>query len=392
MRLALWCGSYFKGFGGAEKVVNDLLNRFADLGIDTFLIASNSDRQQTHNPHYEPLHPRITVYQNSFANPFDYLNQPFIFILRLIQYFKAALQLRSFLRRNNIQIIHLHFVGFDVLLLALFRYLVGYELIITFVGSDIEMAQKDRFSRLKVRIALRCADRVTAVSQDICRKLEESYSYAKASYIPNGIDADQIRQMAATSFPGVREDNFVYCGRLVPVKRVPFLIEAFYQCLVKGCTRNLYIIGDGDETAKIRELINGYGIADRVITLGALTHRQTLAVMNRSRCLLLSSASEACPMVALESLALGKPVIAPDVGGLKELLLDRETGYLYPVERQDVLCDLIMQMADGRSPLPGASGSKASMLTLGRFRLETVIRQYLEIYQTVKPAVRDRNT
>jgi glycosyltransferase involved in cell wall biosynthesis len=97
-------------------------------------------------------------------------------------------------------------------------------------------------------------------------------------------------------------------------------------------------------------------------------------------------------MVALESLALGKPVIAPDVGGLKELLLEGETGYLYPVDRQDVLCDLIMQMADGRSSLPGASGSKVSMPTLSRFRLETVIRQYLEIYQTVKPAVRDRNT
>jgi len=57
MRLALWCGSYFKGFGGAEKVVNDLLNRFANLGMDRFLIASNSDHRQKDNlPGY--LRPR----------------------------------------------------------------------------------------------------------------------------------------------------------------------------------------------------------------------------------------------------------------------------------------------------------------------------------------------
>lgn len=49
MRLALWCGSYFKGFGGAEKVVNDLLNRFANLGMDQFLIANNSDHRQKDN-------------------------------------------------------------------------------------------------------------------------------------------------------------------------------------------------------------------------------------------------------------------------------------------------------------------------------------------------------
>src|SRR5215471_899834 len=140
MRVALWCGSYFKSFGGAEKVVNDLLNRFAALGLKLFLIANESHQHQTDNPHYQPLHPSITVYQNSFANPFDYLNQPFVFVLRLLQYLKASLQLPFFLRRNEIEIIHLHFVGFDVLLLAVFKYFVGYKLIITFVGSDIEMA------------------------------------------------------------------------------------------------------------------------------------------------------------------------------------------------------------------------------------------------------------
>ena len=388
MRLALWCGSYFKGFGGAEKVVNDLVNRFAELGIETFLIANKSDQRQTDNPHYEPLRPDITVYRNSFSNPFDDLNRPWVFIWRLIQYCKAALQLRSFLRQNSIQIIHLHFVGFDVFLLVLFKYFMGYRLIITFVGSDLEMARTDRFSRLKVRIALRCADRVTAVSQDICRKLQESYRYSKAWYIPNGIDAEQIQREATGLFPRARGDNFVYCGRLVPVKRVPFLIEAFYQCIKRGCARDLYIIGDGEEVAAIRDLIDGYGIADRVVTLGALTHRQALAVMNRSRCLLLSSASEACPMVVLESLALGKPVIAPDVGGLKELLVEGETGYLYPVDRKDVLCDLIMQMADGGIRSSSAAVSKAD---LSKFQLETVIRQYLEIYETAQSGSDIRN-
>ncbi|MGH7834764.1 MAG: glycosyltransferase family 4 protein [Candidatus Binatia bacterium] len=378
MRLALWCTSYFAGFGGAEKFVNDLLNRFAARGIETFLIAGESERSSPDNPRYAPLYPAVRIYQNTFLNPFDYLGRPHVFVLKLFQYITAAIQVGFFLRKNKIDVVHLHFVSFDVLLLLLYKYLLRYRLVITFTGSDIHLAARNNFAGLKVRFALKHADCVTAVSQDLCAKLAALFG-ANPLYVPNGVDREQLRHLGAVCPSPVDDDHLIYCGRLTPVKRVPFLIVAFYQCLARGCERKLYIVGDGEEALRIKALIASYGLEDKVICVGALPHEQVVSAISRSRCLLLSSSSEGCPMVALESLALGRPVIAPDVGGLKDILIHGENGYLYPADRQDLLREAIMSVAGNRT-LAGLLGSKGPASIAGKFELDAVVGHYCQIY------------
>ncbi len=381
MRLAVWCTSYFTGFGGAEKVVNDLLNRFAARGIETFLIAGKSERSRPYHPHHAPLDSAVRVYQNRFLNPFDDLRRPHLFVLRLFQYLIAAIQVGLFLRRNKIDVVHLHFVSFDVLLLILYKYLLRYKLVITFAGSDVHLAAKTNWAGLKVRLALRHADCVTAVSRDLCAALT-AFGAATPLHIPNGVDPEHLQNLAAAYSSPVDGDHLIYCGRLTPVKRVPFLIEAFNQCLRRGCDRKLYIIGDGEESSRINALIASYGLENRIIALGALPHEQVLSAISRSRCLLLSSSSEGCPMVVLESFALGKPVIAPDVGGLKDILTHGENGYLYPADRQDLLCDSIMKVvANGN--LAGLLGSRGPVSIAGKFELDAVTENYCQIYRSM---------
>jgi len=132
MRLAIWNTNYFRGFGGAEKAVTNLVNCFSQLGIETFLIANRFVKNQTYNQFFEPLHPSVKTYQDSFANPWDSTDKPFRFVGKLLQYLKAAIQFACFLHRNKIQIIHLHYVSWDVLFLALCKRLFGYRLVITF--------------------------------------------------------------------------------------------------------------------------------------------------------------------------------------------------------------------------------------------------------------------
>jgi glycosyltransferase involved in cell wall biosynthesis len=382
MRLALWCTSYFAGFGGAEKVVNDLSNRFAARGIETFLIAGKSEGPGPENPHYAPLHPAVRIYQNTFLNPLDDLRRPHVFVLRIFQYFIAAIQAGFFLRKNKIDVVHLHFVSFDVFLLVLYKYWLRYKLVITFTGSDIHRASRNNPAGLKVRLALRHADAVTAVSQDLCDKLAAVFGYANALYVPNGVDREELRRLAAAAPSPVEDDQLIYCGRLTPVKRVPLLIEAFHRCVARGCKGKLYIVGDGEEAPRVEALIASYGAQDRIIALGALPHEQVVSSISRSRCLLLSSSHEGCPMVALESLALGRPVIAPDIGGLKDILIHGENGYLYPVDRQEMLIDAIMKVS-GDGGLAALLGSRGPSSIAGRFELEAVVGHYCQVYGTV---------
>ena len=271
MRLALWCTSYFVGLGGVEQMVNDLSNQLAARGKETHLIAGKPGRSVPERKHLEPLHPAVRIYQNTFVNPFDYLRRPLVFVSRLFQYLTAAVQLGFYLRKNRIDLIHLHYVSFDVVLLVIYKWLLRYKLAITFTGSDVHLAKPNNLAGLKVRLALRYADCVTAVSQDLCHKLAARFGGANPVCVPNGVDPDKLRQLAAEGALPIDDDHLIFCGRLTAVKRVPFLIETFFLCLQRGCTHKLYIIGDGEEATRINELIACYGIADSVIMVGAVS-------------------------------------------------------------------------------------------------------------------------
>lgn len=380
MRLALWCTSYFVGFGGVEKIVNDLTNQLATRGKETFLIAGKSRHSAPDRTQYVPLHPAVRIYQNTFVNPFDYLRRPHVFVSRLFQYLTAAVQVGLYLRKNRIDLVHLHYVSFDVVLLVLYRWLLRFKLVITFAGSDVHLAAPDNLAGLKVRLAVKHADCVTAVSQDLCHLLAARFGCANPVYVPNGVDPQRLQQLAAEGDLPIEDDHLIFCGSLTAVKRVPFLIEAFYHCLQRGCAHKLYIVGDGEEAARIDELIARYGIADRIITLGAVPHSQVLNAISRSRCLLLSSSNEGLPMVALESLALGRPVVASYTGGLSEILVHGENGYLYPPDRQDLLSDAIMKVSSNKDHARNL-GSKGPASIRKKFCLDSVVGRYCQVYE-----------
>jgi glycosyltransferase involved in cell wall biosynthesis len=243
------------------------------------------------------------------------------------------------------------------------------------------IARQRRLSILQVKIALRCADRVTAVSQELCDVLEKNYGFDAPLYIPNGVDAAQVRA-SATAAAGIDAGQFVFCGRITQQKRVGFLIEAFNECIKRGCTKKLYLVGDGAELNAIKDLIRSYGIGDRIIALGALPHAQTLGVISQSRCLVLCSEFEGLPQVALEAMALEKAIIAADVGGLRELVVHGESGYLYPPNRQDLLCDYIMEL-DGAGDRARSFGSRGLAKLTAQYNLDTVVKQYLDLYHAL---------
>src|SRR5262245_10470308 len=377
MSLALWNTNYFRQFGGAEKAVHNLLNRFSQLGIETYLIAERANPPRLENQFFGPLNPGVKTYQGDFVNPWDSLNKPLTFVSRLLRYVAAAFRFGIFLRRHQTDIVHLHYVSWDVILLAVYKFLFSYRLVITFRAGEDLIARQRRLSALKIKIALKYADRVTAVSKELCEMVKTKYSFESPLYIPNGLDVDQVRESARPPAQ-FKSDQFVFCGRMTSQKRVHFLVEAFNECIKRGCGKNLYLVGDGEELDAIRRLIFSYGIQQRIITLGARTHAETLGIISRSRCLVLSSLFEGFPQVVLEAMALGKAVIASGVGGLTDMVVHGESGYLYPVNRQDLLCDFIMELCEDEARAR-SFGARGSAKLAAEYSLDGIVEQYLEL-------------
>ena len=379
MKIALWSSNYFRGFGGAEKIVHDILNNL-NLPVSKILLIGNKRKDDlTKNQYFSDLPKTVQTYQNTFTNPLLFRNKPLLFLWKLILYLKASLQLAFFLSRQNVKIFHLHFVSLDVILIILLKFIFKYKLVLTFTGMELNLAENSSISRVKLRLALKYADIVTAVSREICSRLKNEYQFREAIFVPNGVVVDQEELLKKKNLPDVKKNAFVFCGRLQPVKNLLFLVEAFKECLEQGCDNILYLVGEGPERANIEQWIKTNHLEERILMLGALKHEEVLAVVIESKCLVLSSKSEGCPLVVLEAMAMGKPVIASNVGGLNDLILHRKDGLLYPKDQKEKLVEAILEI-ESSFDFPNKIGKAAARKIDQQFSLNTMVNKYERLY------------
>jgi glycosyltransferase involved in cell wall biosynthesis len=379
LKVVLWNTSYLKAVGGAEKVVHDLAHEFDARGLKTFVIADKPRQPSVRSTAFSSLGPTVEVYADDFRYPFSRSPNPFAILADSVRYLGSVARLFSYFRRNRFDIIHLHYINFDVFVLIVFRLLFRCRLVLTFTGGDVALAENNRLGRLRIAFALRSADASTVVSRDMAQRLERLFA-RPVRVIPNGVRVERDDLAIFEGLSQVKAGHFVYCGRLTLVKRVEFLVRSFQQCVIGGCTKDLYIVGAGECAESLRVLIEELGLKDRVFLMGGLAHAEALEVVRRSLCLVLVSASEGLPVAILEAMALGKPVISSRVGGVPEVVADGVNGWLFPPDRPDRLCQLLMDLSvNEREALRAGEGAARTIAE--RFSLERMGQDYLNLYE-----------
>lgn len=132
-------------------------------------------------------------------------------------------------------------------------------------------------------------------------------------------------------------------GRLHRVKNHAFLIRACAQLRDAGLEFECAIAGDGPERSSLTRLIRKNQIEDRVTLLGHVSTSKMDALYRHSDAVVLTSQSEGIPLVLMEAMARGKPVLAPAITGIPELVTPGKTGFLYtPGEPGDFLEKLLL--------------------------------------------------
>jgi glycosyltransferase involved in cell wall biosynthesis len=137
---------------------------------------------------------------------------------------------------------------------------------------------------------------------------------------------------------GLPQDRrlIVYVGRLVPAKGLRELLDAFAALSRTLPECDLAIVGDGPMRSELRDRIAAMGCGSRVRLTGGLEPAEVAAWIRASDLLTLPSWSEGHPNVVVEALACGRPVVATDVGGTRELV-DSSNGVLLAPRRSDLL-------------------------------------------------------
>ena len=123
--------------------------------------------------------------------------------------------------------------------------------------------------------------------------------------------------------------TMICVGRLSPEKGQAGLLRAFAQLREKHAGLKLRLVGDGPDRASLEKLAEEMRISDAVTFAGRLPEEETLAEIARADILVLPSFLEGLPIVLMEAMAVGVPVIASRVAGIPELVEDGETGLLF---------------------------------------------------------------
>lgn len=171
-------------------------------------------------------------------------------------------------------------------------------------------------------------DAIISVSDDLTKQLASNYKIASIYTIRNGVN--QAKILATPAAPDIRttaqaDFHVGIIGRLEPVKRVDLFIAAAHHILTSQPQMNIqfHIIGDGKLTPSLKQLAASLGITSKVLFHG---HRSdSIATIAALDMVVMCSDHEGTPMTALETLALGKPLIAHNVGGLREILSEYPT-------------------------------------------------------------------
>lgn len=214
-------------------------------------------------------------------------------------------------------------------------------------------------------------ERIIAVSDGLANWLTPRFGKHRVTCIPNGISVEGVRDAAAAPTVDLGPGFHVgFIGRLVPVKRVDLILQIAVGAARRHPDRyRFHIIGDGPLANTLQAQADSLGLRSTCRFLGF--QRNCLPLLKQMDVLLLTSDHEGLPMVALEALALGVPVVSHAVGGLVDLLRDPSNGALIKEQNPEAYLDAIDALVSRTDHIVNVPG---------RYTIQACARAYRDMY------------
>lgn len=331
-------------YGGLARYSSGLFKELKSLGLDVTLIA--------------PVPERDFAYQDntiaSFRLPF-YNN-------RVLKYpFFNVLSLRRKLEKRY-DIIHSlstqHEIGLsriatnNVVLTVNNTFAQQLEMPYSNPGLD-RVLRRGFYAYMSLweRIACRSVKKIIAISRGTKASLISSYGISsdKIDVIYCGIDLKKFREKKPIN-PEFRLDDgyFLYVGRIVPRKGLEYALRAFQLVKRKIGSSKLVIIGRGEKRYldMLVRLARQLRIDRDVFFLGNVSDEELSAFYHGASLFVFPSLVEGFGLVCAEAMACGKPVVASDIPGVREVVINGETGFLVPPRNYIELANAILRLTD----------------------------------------------
>ncbi len=170
----------------------------------------------------------------------------------------------------------------------------------------------------------------------------------------------------------------VYAGRLVPIKDIPVLIRATAELVKQRPDVHVALFGDGPLRSELEDLAKELGVADAITFCGTTHHLETAYA--DADLVALCSKREGMPVVIMEAMAAGRPVLSTDVGNVRSLITDGVTGRLVPSGDSEALAAAMLAALD--DPEHSMAMARAGQQhVLSAFSIETLTQRINALYE-----------
>ena len=262
---------------------------------------------------------------------------------------------------------------------------IQIPVITTLHGTDITLVGKDVSFEPVVTFSINQSDGVTAVSEDLRTETYNHFRIEKEiEVIPNFINLERFHRQQKDHFRAAigpqGEKLMVHTSNFRSVKRVQDVIKIFYK-VRKQIACKLLMVGDGPDRIKAENLCRKLDVCNDVRFLGKLEAVEE--VLSVADLFLMPSEKESFGLAALEAMACEVPVISTNAGGIPELNIHGETGFVSPIgDVDDMVKNALYVLDDTHLPQ-----FKANALARAKvFEISKIVPLYEQFYQKIKEA------
>lgn len=344
-----------------------------------------------HNVHFVTSQQPVRL---NFLNPNLHFHEVFLEDYPLFQYQPYVLALSSKLaevvEKHKLDIVHVHYAiphAYAAYMAKKMLEQKGIQLpiVTTLHGTDITLVGSHPVYKTAVEFSINNSDVVTSVSDSLRKDTLRLFNIDKEiDVIHNFIDFHNQREIAQKkinreNLADSNEKIITHISNFRPVKRVLDVIHIFNE-IQKAIPARLLMVGDGPDREKAELLAKELKIKDQILFLGKSDEIKEILCV--SDLFLLPSETESFGLAALEAMSAKTPVISSNTGGLSEVNIHNETGFLSNVgDVNDMAKNSIFILQDDirLNQFKNSAYDRAQL-----FSIENILPLYEEMYRKVK--------
>lgn len=374
MKIGITC---YPTYGGSGVVATELGKALAQRGHEIHFISSSLPFRLSH------------IAGNIFFHEVNVQTYP------LFEYPPYTLSLTSKMvdiaKHAGLDIMHVHYAIPHATSAVMARQILATEgvhvpVVTTLHGTDITLIGQDPSFAPVVTWSINESDGVTAVS-DYLR--QETYDHFDVNngieVIPNFIDSDRFARQNKEHFKQALCPNgekvIVHVSNFRPVKNAQQVVEVFHRLRDDDLPVKLLLVGDGPDRVPAEHKARELGVYDDIRFLGKQDPVEE--ILSIADIFLMPSGSETFGLAALEAMACNVPVVASNVGGLPELVVDGETGFLCELDDVDAFtdrCRRLLTDAKLQTDMADAARNRAE----DTFDISEIVPHYERYYASVR--------